>query len=138
MRQPFFVLIVLISALFIHGCKNNNVDVKRSLIGNWELRKTISVLNKTSKFVSSGNGNILVFTSTNYKQFSNGSMISMGRYKIIEDTVKSIGTISSGIVFKPEIYAWDTTKYFIRFEKNQLIIAVDTVGALTRFYERLN
>jgi len=136
MRHSFFVLIVLLATVSINSCKNN-IDLKKSLVGHWELRKTASGSNKTSKLFPPGKGINVFFTSTNYKEYSDGSIISMGRYKIIDDTAKSSGTISSKIIFKPEVYSWDTTKFSIVIEKNQLIIGVDSVGALIRFYERL-
>ena len=108
------------------------------MVGHWELRKTTNTQNGSSKIFPPGKGINLFFTDTSYEEFSEGSMISMGKYKFIHDTDKLSGDLSSKVVFKPEIYSWDTTRFVIGFEGNQLIIRVDSVGALIRFYERLD
>ena len=135
MKYYFILLIALTYPLFIISCTNNNVDIKQSLIGKWELRRTTNGLNKTEKFFLPGKGIQLSFTSTGYTEFFDTSMVSKGLYKIIQDTAN--GIILNRIAFKPEIYSWDSTRYLIDCENDQLIIAVDTVGTMRRFYERI-
>lgn len=137
MRQHYFLLSLLIFLILNQACKNNQGDLKQSLIGNWELSKNYNELTKTSRVFASGNGNILVFTDSSYKQFSNGSMTSMGKYKIIEGLDNSSGIISSRIIFEPEIYKWGSIRYLTGIKQSQLFIKADTIGASTNFYHRL-
>jgi hypothetical protein len=80
--------------IFCEGCKKDNteenkakenIDISTSIAGTWELRQAQSGMTPTINY-SSGNGNILKFTATDYRFYSNGQFIKSGKYFIIKDT----------------------------------------------------
>jgi hypothetical protein len=79
------------------------------MIGRWQLIKTYNGQTKVSKTFPP-NKAITTFDSTRYSEFWDNSMVSMGHYRIMQDT-KLNGEISDRIFFKPEIYAEDSTRF---------------------------
>src|SRR5829696_3130438 len=107
MRNSLFLFLVFTSML-CGGCKNNKIDIKKALIGTWELRKKTAGPKNVSTTFKPGNRILLVFTENRFHEFSRGQVASMGHYRIIDDTLKLSGKISKRLIFKPEVYPEDT------------------------------
>jgi hypothetical protein len=138
MRHSLFS-IILIFIFLIDGCKTKEIDVRKALIGNWDLRReTVGIKNHSTDFPADSVINLVV-SETKYSMFSQtGQMVSMGHYRIIADTMKSSRKVSNRLIFKPEVYYEDTGRFFISINNNQLIITEDSVGGTTLQYERVN
>jgi hypothetical protein len=63
---------------------NNNNITLISLIGSWELKREQSGMLPIINYTS-GNGNILKFTDSDFQIFANGQLIKSGQYSIIGD-----------------------------------------------------
>jgi hypothetical protein len=135
-RLSSLLFFIMTPALFIYSCRKNKPDIKHEVIGIWELIKSSSGKNKIVKTFPPGNGIHLFFDSTRYRQSYNGNMTSMGHYRITRDAMIN-GEISDRIFFKAEVYAEDTTRFFINIKDSQLVVTEDFADGVTRFYQRL-
>ena len=135
-RNSLFYFLAALSISWLMGCKNNDVEVRKAIIGNWELKEKTTGSKSVSTIFQSGSGNNLTFEETRYLQSAKGQMVSMGHYKIVRDTIKSSGKISDRLIFKPEVYPEDSRRFFIEVKNNQLIIKEDSVGGITLLYKR--
>ena len=62
---------------------NNNINLI-SLVGSWELKREQSGMLPVINYTS-GNGNILKFTDSEFQIFANGQLVKSGQYSIIGD-----------------------------------------------------
>ena len=122
----FFFGIILIS---FNNCKKYS-DVKNtgnsvSIIGNWELEKVSGSIPPIN--YPSGNGNILAFTDSVYKKYTNGNLIKTGSYTIGKDAsvVATVGlVIPAGQFTNRIIFDNDTVsnKIFFYISDNNLTL----------------
>jgi hypothetical protein len=104
------------------GC----IDLSNSLAGTWELRQTSAAMNPVVSNYPAGNGNILKFMNDNYEKYSNGQLVSSGRFSIVSDpTVETsiclvfpAGQFSNRIVYDSNNSA---PKEFIQISNGKLI-----------------
>ena len=130
-------IIGLVSFLFVTNCQSRNFDIHQKLVGNWELKKSSKGQNNSLRYLPVKRKVLLCFTDSGFKVFSDSNMISMGHYRIIDDTMKLNGDMSSRLILKPEIFPTDLRRFFIVIENNGLIITENSVDTMTWFYERI-
>src|ERR1044072_79568 len=89
MKKVYSIMLVSCFALTIVACKKNKDNNNNDVVGIWELSKTTAAMVPNATEYPSGNGNILEFTATTYKQYSNGQVIKSGTYTIADDNTVS-------------------------------------------------
>jgi hypothetical protein len=99
--------------------------------------KTTQGENKLSNYLPTEKRHHLYFTDSTYLESSDSNMTSMGHYRIIADTMKLSGKVSSKLIFKPEVYSVDSGRFFITVEKSRLTITQDAIDGKTWVYKRL-
>jgi len=75
--------------LFLPACKKDNSTSLTSIAGSWELSREQSGMTPAINY-SSGNGNILKFTDSEFQIFSNGQPVKRGEYTLVK--VSSVAT----------------------------------------------
>lgn len=90
-RLLFFFLIILLAQGSFTGCKKSNAEkaVRRDITGSWELKQTSGML--TTNYPP-GSGNVLQFTASAFKRYTNGRLAQSGTYKIVADNTVSTST----------------------------------------------
>ncbi|HUP12255.1 MAG TPA: hypothetical protein VM187_08595 [Niastella sp.] len=83
MKKIYNVLLISCFALAVVACKKDN-GKNYGIVGRWELAQVSGAMVPPVNYLS-GNGNILEFTSSTYKHYSNGQLIKSGNYSIEED-----------------------------------------------------
>jgi hypothetical protein len=129
--------IILTSFLFFACCNGKDLDLHKKLKGNWELKKSSKRQNNVLTYLPIKRTVLLCFTDSTYTIFSDSNMISMGRYRIIADTIRLNGEKSFRLIFKPEVFSIDSNRYFITIKNDDLTISEDSANTKTWFYERI-
>jgi hypothetical protein len=115
--------------IFCEGCKKDNteenkakenIDISTSIAGTWELRQAQSGMTPTINY-SSGNGNILKFTATDYRFYS--MVIPPDQYvtRIVYDSNRTESkkieqTSNNKLIFLTGCFAYDSGVY-IEYER---------------------
>src|SRR5690606_33039214 len=113
---------VLTSLLF--ACGKDKIQPE-SLVGTWELRHVLGVqiANAPSDF-EKGNGNIIEFSSHDYKRIKDGGVVAEGTYKIVEESAEI-----DGVKYKNRIiFDNDDGKVFIKLAQNELFISTGSIA----------
>jgi hypothetical protein len=105
----------------------------QSIIGKWELRKSVGGYGGGPTTYPFGNGSILKFADTVFESYQNGQLIESGVYKIHKESNSLNPTLYRLVYVKQsEIF-----KYFEKLENNQLVISVDADDGYTNYYDRI-
>jgi len=127
MKKVYSIMLVSCFALAIVACKKdkNNDNNNNDVIGIWELSQTTGAMVPNATDYPSGNGNILEFTASTYKQYSNGQVVKSGSYTLADDNTVSQsvcllidnGRYSHRIVFDGDVNA---DKTFVEVKDGKL------------------
>ena len=148
-ENSFMKYISLLSfVIFIlTACKKtelkNSCACSTSIVGKWELRQSQAGMIPTINYPAA-NGNILVFTETNFEFYANGQLIDSGQYTMTGDpsvrtevclTIKQ-GEFENRIVYNG---LYNAQKIFFNISGNKLVFlsgcfALD--GGIRKEYER--
>jgi hypothetical protein len=129
MKYSLLKLPILLPLLFLTACKKTNQDIQPNPTGRWEASKDIGGESQGSIFLT-GNGNIYDFTSTSFKKFEMGILVDSGDYKLIKENYQDFS-------YKLVLNNNYTSKYYLKVENNNLIIAWDGLIKYTRLYIRI-
>jgi hypothetical protein len=101
------------------SCKKNNNDMPASVKGDWELRSTSSMIVINYQ---PGNGNILSFSDSTYKKYTNGVLSKSGIYKVVKDLTFNSLIVPPGQYINRIIYDGDSaaTKIFFQLSHNAI------------------
>ncbi len=112
------------------GCNKDDITNdfadSTSVVGTWELRQAQNGMTPTIDY-SPGNGNILKFSNSSYKKYTNNSLVNSGQYIISEDpsVEAEVGlVISAGQFTHKIVYDNDfaSGKIFIQISTDKLSI----------------
>lgn len=133
MKNLTFVILLL--AVVSAGCKKEKA-LPQSIVGSWELRNLygVQVPGAPSAF-KAGNGDVIVFTDTEYQKINDGKVTTKGTYKIVNESAEIDGNSYS----KALIYDNKGTKWYFKISGNNLLISVGSIAydGFTMTYENL-
>ena len=90
--MKLLAILTIVGSLGIsfQSCKKyegkKDIDIKKALIGTWELRETSGGMMPGVTNYPPANGNILKFTEDTYTIAKNGQVVKSGKYVVVEDT----------------------------------------------------
>jgi len=116
----------LLFLVLLLSCKKNNQEMAPNPTGRWEASKDIGGEYEGSIF-SPGNGNIYEFEANTFKVFKLGTQIENGNYTLIKEKYE---TFSYRLILNNDY----SSKYFVKVENNNLIIATDAMVKTVRLY----
>lgn len=115
MKRIVLLLLLGMPVFLLAGCKKDQGEknVRNSLVGQWELRHARAQF--TADYTS-GNGNLLKFTTNTYERFRNGQLEKAGIYKISSEEspkdfaclVQPRGAYKYRIIYDNDDSTWTT------------------------------
>ena len=130
-----FILATLTLVIVLAGCKKEKA-LPQSIVGSWELRNVygIQVAGSPSTF-KAGNGDVIVFTDTEYQKMNDGKVTTKGTYKIVNESAEIDGNTFS----KALIYNDQGMKWYFKISGKNLIISAGSIAydGFTMTYENL-
>lgn len=126
------ILVLLILTLLIACKKKETVKDMISIIGKWELRTGINGLTGQKTDYPSGNGNIIIFTKSNYQNYSGQKLIKSGTYKIVRETSAITNVMGNRIIYDDEA---DAVRLFIDTHDGNLNLNIDAVDGSGTIYK---
>ncbi|WP_214226454.1 hypothetical protein [Pedobacter sp. B4-66] len=126
------ILVLLILPLLI-ACKKKETEKDMiSIIGKWELRTDINGLTGKKTDYPNGNGNIIVFTKSNYQNYSGQKLIKSGTYKIVREISTTTKVLGNRIIYDGET---DAVRLFIDIHDGNLNLNIDAVDGPGSIYK---
>lgn len=128
------ILVLLILPLLI-ACKKKDTEADMiSIIGKWELKTGISGSTGQKADYPSGNGNIIVFTKSNYQNYSDQKLIKSGTYKIVKEISMITNVMGNRIIYDNET---DAARSFIDTHDGNLNLNIDAVDGSGTIYKAI-
>jgi hypothetical protein len=112
----------------------NPVDQKNSLVGTWELRSKFLGYSGQQQSYTSGNGNLIKFTTTTYSIYSNGQLVRSGNYTLQSQKSNIMNKVMSTIKTNNSDFQEEN---FVNLENNELTLFMDAMdGTYTKYIKQ--
>jgi hypothetical protein len=135
--MKYLVLSIMIAVASLAGCKKEK-ELPQSIIGKWEVRHVsggqVQVSNK-SPYSKPGNGYIIEFSESRFKQSQNGNVTSEGTYTLIKDSANIDGnSYHSALFFNNE-----TLKRYAKVSGDKLMLSIGSIASdgTTATYQKI-
>ncbi|NRF40210.1 hypothetical protein [Pedobacter foliorum] len=126
------ILVLFILPLLI-ACKKKEMEKDMiSIVGKWELRTVINGLTGQKTDYPNGNGNIIVFTKSNYQNYSGQKLIKSGTYKIVKEISAITNVMGNRIIYDDET---DAVRLFIDTHDGNLNLNIDAIDGSGTIYK---
>lgn len=132
LNQKKIIVILILTIQALVQCKKTTTS-SSSLEGSWELKSEINGTTGNKTEYQTGNGNLIIFSKTDYQIYSNHQLIKSGNFKIVEENSIVTNIKGNRIIFDNEP---EQIRTFFKVKDEALELYIDAFDGSASLYTR--
>jgi hypothetical protein len=127
---------LLLASSIFYSCRkdtSSSTKITDQIQGSWELKTSFNGTTGQTEDFPKGSGNMLTFNNSNYKIYSNGTLVKGGTFQIIKEKSVVTNEIVDKIIYDQET---NSIKNSVKIDNDQLTYSIDAFDGSSSIYQK--